>query len=181
MGWHAAKHCKTVFPTIRAKFRHYFVAHFVDLYAVFSPFPYGIVVVMFEIRAGAKQNTHWTLHFEEHLLIFFDKWWHHTLQNQNPDLSEGGIHTTMWGLDLAFGSSLKCSGKTAEGHGGPHGRHASSSCKNGWFITTPTWGKCKGWRSDKKVELSWACRPAGGPFRAQAERNDIYAKYVQHG
>ena len=38
---------------------------------VFSPFPYGIVVVMFEIRAGAKQNTHWTLHFEEHLLIFF--------------------------------------------------------------------------------------------------------------
>ena len=38
---------------------------------VFSPFPYGIVVVMFEIRAGAKQNTYWTLHFEEHLLNFF--------------------------------------------------------------------------------------------------------------
>ena len=29
------------------------------------------------------------------------------------------------------------------------------------------------------VELSR--RPAGGPFRAQAERNDSYAKYVQHG
>ena len=28
------------------------------------------------------------------------------------------------------------------------------------------------------VELSWACRPAGGPFRAQAERNDSYAKSV---
>ena len=33
-----------------------------------------------------------------------------------------------------------------------------------------------------RVELSCACRPAGGPFRAQAERNDIYATYyVQHG
>ena len=32
------------------------------------------------------------------------------------------------------------------------------------------------------LELSCACRPAGGPFRAQAERNDIYATYyVQHG
>ena len=39
MGWHAAKHCKTVFPTIRAKFRHYFVAHFVDLYARIFPIP----------------------------------------------------------------------------------------------------------------------------------------------
>ena len=32
-----------------------------------------------------------------------------------------------------------------------------------------------------QVELSRACGPAGGPFRAQAEQNDIYGKYVQHG
>lgn len=31
------------------------------------------------------------------------------------------------------------------------------------------------------VELSSACKPAGGPFRAQAKGNDIYAKYVEHG
>ena len=28
------------------------------------------------------------------------------------------------------------------------------------------------------IELSWASRPAGGPLRAQAERNDSHAKYV---
>ncbi len=67
-------------------------------------------------------------------------------------------------------------------------------CCNRFFRTNPPWfqqfcleclllvmknvaRKCVG--SLSWVELGCACRPMGGPFPAQAERNDIYATYVR--
>ena len=49
-----------------------------------------------------------------------------------------------------------------------------------WSWVELTWIELS-WVELRWVELSWACRPAGGPFRAQAKGNDIYAKYVRHG
>ena len=82
------------------------------------------------------------------------------------------------------------------GNGGAQFWAQHSAAKTSWLWNELSWVelRCVGlswvvqlgwvelsWIELSWVELSWACRRAGGASRAEAERNDINAKYVQDG